>query len=180
MVGLKRKRITSLTKGNRYKFQQQHDPLARNNLLDEPTFDIITDHEALAVLNSISNCCSRSEGIGCFAEIFRHNNSVNYNECIKHLRLCREKVKYLTISEKTTFVEEIYKTSVAQVGNKRNKMAYVLYDQQVCRTTILAVYDLSKFFWDQCIQNMKSQGNPLSILILLCELMFNYDIAYML
>ena len=123
-----------------------------------PSSDIISDHEALQNINRMSNCCSKSEGIGCFAQIFRHSNCVNYNDCITHFRYCRESTRYLTFDEKKDFVEEIYKTSVSEVGNKRNKMTYMLYEQQVCRTTILVVYGFSKFFWDQCIQNMKLQG----------------------
>jgi hypothetical protein len=158
VVGSKRKRITSLTKGSRHKFQQQHDPLAQKHFIDEPTFDVITDHEALAQINIMSNCCSRSNGVGCFAKIFMLHDSVNYNECIKHFKICREKMKFLSVFEKTKFVEELYKTSVSETGNRRNKMTYMLYEQQVCRMTMLTVYDLSKFFWDQCIQNMKLQG----------------------
>jgi hypothetical protein len=158
-TGVKRKRITALTIGNKFKFQQQNDPIVKNHILSDPKYNLISDQEALAYVNGMYSCCSKSKGIGCFALIFQHNNCVNYNDCIKHFRLCREMTQNLTIAEKTIFVGDIYKTSVAEVGNK---LAYMLYGKQVCRKTIITVYGFSKFFFDQCIQNIKAQGknNP--------------------
>jgi hypothetical protein len=155
---LKRKRITSVSRGNKFKFQQQSDPISDRSIQKETIYDVISDLDALANINSMSACCSKSEGIGCFASIFQQNESVNFNDCIKYFKLCRTKTQNLTTAEKIDFVGELYKTSVVEVGTKRNKMVYMLYGKQVCRTTIITAYGFTKFFFDQCIQNLKTKG----------------------
>jgi hypothetical protein len=152
----KRKRITSLTRGNKQTFQQQQDPSARRKTLIGPILDPMTDHEVVTILTNLSHCCGRGGESGCFCRIFTHNNCVNYTDAIEHFRHCRGKTANLTPDEKSNFIHELYKSSVAEVRNQRNKISFQLFGQPVCRSTIFAAYGISKHSFSQSTQNYKT------------------------